>query len=125
METFDFNYHSFSTKYPETGTRMKLGKSYTYTASSTAPPQRTITLHFDKMQVLMISPGVPDVTSKPEMNFMRLDAFYRRHELHASFLYKHELYGDLVVKFAKPLEMPRVARGGWVPAFTLELEEQP
>ena len=125
METFDFDYHSFATKYPETGTRMKLGNSYTYTASPTSPPARIVTLYFDKMEVLMISDGVPDLTTRPETNFNRLEAFYREHELHKTFIYPHVMFGNLFVKFSKPLEMPRITRGGWVPAFTLELEEQP
>ena len=125
METLDFPYHSFSTKYPDNTTRMKLGKSYTYTATSTAPPQRLITLYFDKMIVSALTPGAPDEAYERDINFSRFEAFYRRHEMHTSFQYLHMLYGMIVVKFSKPLEMPRLTRGGWVPAFSVELEEQP
>lgn len=127
METFDFDYHSMSTKYPETGTKMKLGGSYNYTSTPTEPPARTITLHFadNAMRIHMISRGVPDLTKEPQTNWARLEAFYKAHEMHKSFIYQHELYGDLVVKFAKPLEMPQLTKGGWLPSFTLDLEEQP
>lgn len=127
MDTFDFDYHSMSTKYPETGIRMKLGGSYTYTSTPTEPPARIITLHFDEnaMRIFMTAPGVPDVTRDPAINFNRLDAFYRKHELHMSFIYPHEIYGNLIVKFNKPLEMPKLTKGGWVPSFSLEFEEQP
>lgn len=127
MDTFDFDYHSVSTKYPETGTRMKLGGSYTYSSTPTEPPARTITLHFaeNAMRIHMTSRGVPDLEKDRAINFNRLDAFYRKHELHMAFVYPHEIYGDLVVKFSKPLEMPQLTKGGWVPSFSVELEEQP
>lgn len=126
LELFDFDYHTPTTKYPDTGGRMKLGNSYTYTVAPTAPDQRIITLHFTQM-VYFCDPetGDPDLTTSPAINFNRLEAFYQRHRLHADFNYEHPVYGMLVVKFSKPLETPTTRRGGYTEPFTIELEEQP
>ena len=126
METFDFDYHTFTTKYPESAPRMKLGGSYTYAVTPDAPDQRIIVLRFGQMRYICNpSTGAPDYTSEPKINLNRLEKFYRDHRLHRDFIYVHPNYGSLVVKFSKPLETPRVKRGGWSEEFTIELEEQP
>lgn len=128
MEIFDFPYHAYSTKYPDSGFKMKLGKSYTFSSGATAPDQREITLHFEDQSMRKFRDGAastPDLTKEPAINFNRLEKFYNDHKLHKSFQYDHPDYGMITVKFAKPLETPRTTRGGWVKGFSLVLEEQP
>ena len=64
---------------------------------------------------------------KPEVNAYALDLFYQRHRLHKTFTYPHPVYGDVLVKFSKPLEIPegRPGGGGWLAPFSVELMEQP
>lgn len=126
MDLFDFDYHTFSTKYPENPTRMQLGNSYMYTATPTAPDQRIITLYFSSMK-MYTDPltGVPDFTTNPAINFNRLEKFYQDHRQHVSFNYQHVVYGLLVVKFNKALETPKAGLHGLMPDFSVELLEIP
>lgn len=128
MEEFDFDFHKWNTDYPESGVRLQLGNSYTFTSEPVAPDQRIITLSFATMRYY-VDPitGVPDVTTNPKINFYRLEQFYQRHRLWKSFNYRHAMYGMLVCKFNKPLKTPKGIEGepGKTEGFTLELMEMP
>lgn len=125
-EVFDFPYHKFSVKYPETGNRISLGNSYAFTSEPTAPPQRAITLYFEQMQAYgKADEYAPDLTKDVLKNFNLLEDFYQRHQLFKSFYYWHVFYGKLVVKFNKPLEVPKFNMGGVSDGFSVELLEQP
>lgn len=128
METFDFDYHTPITRYPESGNRLQLGGSYMFSSEPTSPDQRVIVLHFAGMRNFCHPvTGVPDLTKMPAINFYRLEKFYQDHKLWRDFNYTHPQYGLLVVKFNKPLETPKAIPGlrGWVEAFSVELLEQP
>lgn len=127
MATFDFPYHQVETEYPETGTRVKLGGSYTFTAAPDAPGQRIFTLKFETMCYRVTAGGVIDATTQPQLNAAALEAFYKAHELWKTFDYVHPIYGTLKCKFNKPLKIPKgkVRGNGWLEAFDLELIEQP
>ena len=128
METFDFDYHTPTTEYPESGTRVQLGRSYVYTSNSPAPDQRTITLSFEGMfNYWNIVANAPDVTRNPKLNFYRFEAFYNRHKRGTPFLYEHPQYGVLTVTFKDPLKTPKVIAGGngMLESFSVTLLEHP
>lgn len=128
MEEFDFDYHACTAQYPESGDRVQLGGSYSFSSAPTAPDQRILTLHFDGMVNYWDAVGgVPDTATNPKRNFYRLELFYKRHRLWKSFNYRHAQYGILVVKFNKPLSTPKPSgdRQSTTDGFTLELLEIP
>lgn len=127
METFDFPYHSQSTENPESGFRGSMGNSYIFTAEPTDPDQRKFTLNFATMKYFTDENGVLDDSIQPQLNMLALINFYQRNKLYKSFHYVHPVYGELEVKFNKPLTEPDVTPGGFgtVKAFTVELIEIP
>lgn len=128
MAEFDFDYHKTTTAYPESGTRLQLGKSYTFASEPTYPDQRVLTLHFPGMFYFCHpTTGVPDLTRNPKVNFGRLEAFYKEHRLWKDFDYTHPIYGLLRCKFNKPLQTPKPIdnRPGELEGFTVELLEMP
>lgn len=127
MEVFAWPYHRIVTEYPESGFRVELGNSYTYTAPPPAPDQRKFTLKFQTMFYWEDGVGGIDRIRQPELNMACLEDFYNAHKLYKSFIYSHPVYGDLVVKFNKPLHIPEGIPGGTgaVMPFEVELLEQP
>lgn len=128
MAEFDFDYHDPTTEYPETGTRLSLGGSYSFASSPTSPPQRLVTLRFQEMRNYWDrGANSPDVVTNPKINFYRLEAFYKEHELWKTFDYRHPQYGLMKCRFNKPLKTPGKVQGmaGVVEGFTVELIEQP
>lgn len=49
MKQFNFPYHTQSTEYPESGTRVQLGNSYVFTAPPSGPDMRRFRLSFPTM----------------------------------------------------------------------------
>lgn len=124
MEEFNFDYHSPQTEYPDNGNRGTLGNSYEFTVRPVAPPQRTITLHFEQMTVFGNADGSPNYTQNIAINFNALEKFYQEHQLWKTFLYTHPIYGPLNVRFAEPLKTPKVTKG-YTEAFSVKLRELP
>ncbi|WCD44160.1 hypothetical protein Lumi_021 [Xylophilus phage Lumi] len=126
MDTFNFPFHAVSTKHNSDGSAVKLGRGYTYTSKPTAPSQRLFTLSFQAMQYFGTD-GNPNKAIKPQINMAVLDDFYLAHELWSDFIYPHPVYGNVVVKFNKPLEIPEGLPGGngVTKSFSIELMEQP
>lgn len=50
MKQFNFPYHTQSTEYPESGTRVQLGNSYVFTAPPSGPDMRRFRLSFPTMK---------------------------------------------------------------------------
>ena len=127
MDLFDFDFHNFETEYPDSGNRMQLGNSYTFSSSPVAPDQRIITLSFKGMLSYHNADGSPDPDKNPRVNIWRLEQFYLANKLWRPFNYKHARYGVLVVKFNKPFKVPKMVEGeiGLTESFTVEFQEQP
>ena len=128
METFDFDFHNFESEYPDSGSRMQLGNSYTSAVEPTAPDQRVFILTFTQMLFITDqATGLPSATAQPQINMHRLTLFYERHKLWQPFNYYHMQFGLLVVRFNKPLKIPKLIPGqdGITESFTVELQEQP
>lgn len=125
LEDFDFPYHKFETINPESGTRIQFGNSYVFTAEPDASDQRRFKLYFTGMKFFTDGSGDVDATQNPQRNMKALIDFYQDHKLHESFNYTHPVYGELVVKFYKPLPEPKGVTGGTgvVEDFEVELLE--
>ncbi len=121
MATFDFPYHKFSTEYPESSFRLKLGGSYQFSAPPVAPDQRIFKLRFKALNYFFTN-GVINKTIHPERNLARLDEFYRLHKLHATFDYPHPVYGTVTVSFNKPFMIPEGTEGGQGVYENIEVE---
>jgi hypothetical protein len=123
---FDFPYHKYSTEYPESSYRVKLGGGYQYSAPPSAPDQRIFKLKFAAMKYF-VSNGAIDVTTKPEINLARLEQFYNTNKMNQTFTYPHPVLGDLPVRFNKPLAIPEGLEGGDGVVLNVEVEliEQP
>ena len=122
METFNFPYHEFEEEYPDTGSGMKFGNSYEYRAAASAPPTMNITLTMTGMRYVFNGNTLSD-TLNPTLNIRVLDAFYHVHQLSEKFIYPHPVRGNLNCRFAAPLSIPKVIRGGpaILPDFSVKL----
>lgn len=127
MAVFPATYFTSTTKYPESGNRITLANSYTFTSGPTAPDQRIFTVKVQAMQYFLTAGGVLDLTPEVGRNLAVLEAFYNVHKLHVIFDFTHPVYGVVKVKFNRPLEIPEGIKGGngMVEDFDVELLEQP
>jgi hypothetical protein len=127
IETFNFPYHATVTENPVTGTNGALGGSYSFTAPPTDPDQRTFTLSFESMFYFLASNGLVEANVNPLYNMKAMIDFYSRHKLYKTFKYNHPVYGELLVRFHKPLteEAAQPGGSGIVRNFTIQLIEIP
>lgn len=112
METFPCTAFTFSTKYPESGTRMDLGNSYDFVVGSPAPDQRIFMLTLPGLGYFVGGGGAISRSVDPWRNMAVLDDFYLDHKLAKSFFFDHPVYGQLVCRFNSPLEIPEGIPGG-------------
>lgn len=127
MATFPAEFFTFSTKYPESGSRLQFARSYVYTIEAEAPDQRTFSLSLMGMKYFLDSQGDIDLTVHTNRNMAVLEKFYNDHRLALSFDFNHPVYGTLVCKFKTPLEIPEGIPGGdgALETFRVELIEIP
>lgn len=121
----------FETKYEESGTRIKFGNTWEFTAAPTAPPRKIFTLHYEGMRYYVShydsSGDVFFSSEHPELNIGLLEQFYQEHEMWKSFDLQHPVYNSKVCRFNKPLHIPKgyTAGRGMVEPFSVELIEVP
>lgn len=127
LDVFDFPFHQVSVSYPERSTQVKLGGNYLFSTKPAGPAMRSFNLEFKVLYWFKNQYGAFDALMEPKLNLMQLEAFYLKHELHKDFIYNHEIYGNVVVKFTKPLSIPTAKENGNGAVFgiTLSLIEQP
>jgi hypothetical protein len=131
MEQFSWPYHGISVRYPEGGTRVKLGGSYTLAVPPSSPDARILALRFKVLRWISNTDGTLNTTSDPGLNLGRLVAFYEDHLLWKEFSYPgfpgRTAENPLVVKFNRPLEIPEQKEGGYgaVEGTLIELIEVP
>jgi len=127
MAKFPCTHFTFSTRYPESGTRIQFGNSYAFDAGPTAPDQRVFTLTLAGMIYFLDSSDDLEIYEQPWRNMAVLEAFYNEHKRYKSFDFDHPVYGTLKCKFNRPLEIPEgIPNGGGVlDEFTVELIEVP
>lgn len=126
LKTFDWPYHTITINYPQRGSQVKLGGNWTYATKPNAPMMRNIQLNFAMLQWFRNEAGQLSSLVEPELNLMRLEEFYLEHELYKDFIYPHELYGNLIVRFSQPIVIPSaMGSDGVVPNIVVQLVEQP
>src|SRR5262245_11203428 len=126
MDTFNFPYHKVRTIYPDNSARVQFGGAYEFVAKPNAPDQRIFILTFAAMRFFFTS-GTLDANVSPTVNYKNFRNFYEAHRLYEKFTYPHPEFGNLTVRFHKPLNDPEGIAGGngAVGQFEIELIEQP
>lgn len=127
MAVFPCEFFTFTTKYPESGTRIQLGGSYMFTAPPAAPDQRIFTLTLTGMQYFVNTNGTINTTLNISRNMAVLEQFYNDHKTYLTFDFNHPVLGVVKCKFNRPLEIPKGIPGGngVLEAFDVELVEMP
>jgi len=126
METFDFPLFTWTTRYPESSTKVKFGRGYEFASKPKGPDQVTYILHFKTMKFFTNAAGAVVTTTHPKINIARLEAFYNRVQMWEKFLLPIPGKGNITVRFAKPLEYKVAEDGqGTVDSFQLECLSQP
>lgn len=132
VQRFNFPYHKVKTEYPESSVRVQFGSNFTFTAKPDSEDMRNFILTFPVMKAFEPTENddgtkSPDLSSDPQINIAVLEKFYQDHRLHTTFIYPHPHYGDVKVKFNKPLKIPEGQTGGdgAIKNITVELMEQP
>jgi hypothetical protein len=110
LQVFDFPMHKVSVEYPSRGKAVTLGNNWDYTVKSHTPVAKKFTLNFAGMR--FFDPSEILTTQEQRYSLQALEDFYLLHELHGSFLYEHDRYGSVVVKFLQPLVIPEGVTGG-------------
>ena len=108
---FTFPYFDFAESYPVNTHPTRLGRGFMFTTPAIAPPQRRFTLSFEGMGWVLDSLGNVDVTSNSDFNVAALIEFYKAVQLYGAFTFQHPMDGQLLVRFAKPLDVPAVMKG--------------
>ncbi|URG13844.1 hypothetical protein [Acinetobacter phage vB_AbaS_TCUP2199] len=105
LKRFIWDCHNFGTAYQEpfTHASVKNNSTQEYVFSQTVKPLRTFELEFP---TLFYNGGV-ETTCPDEYNYAKLQTFYLEHGLHKAFVYPHPVYGDLKVRFARPIVLPK------------------
>lgn len=111
MAIFNFPMHSRSVEYPQTGINVQMGGGHLFSMASAGAQQRVLVLTFEALQFFFTN-GKVDASIMPPINLYRLELFYQEHLLHKNFVYPDEVYGELVVRFAKPFKIPKGEAGG-------------
>lgn len=130
LETFDdFMLHSDDITFVNQGFSVDFGGGYSFATDGGFPVLREINLYFTGYKWYTKREGVNEVldfeTNKNINNIGALREFYKRHLTYKSFIYKHPTEGELKVRFAEPLVLPRriKAGGGVCEDFTVKLKQ--
>ena len=121
LDRFVWCAHNYSTQYVELYTRVSNSTSQGVVNRGEHQPTRLFTLSFETL----INSESLNRSRTSGLSFKTLEEFYYKHGMHSQFIYCHPVYGDLVVRFNKPLATPK-SRGrgkGSVEPFTLEFIE--
>ncbi|PZP71764.1 hypothetical protein [Methylorubrum populi] len=110
LERFNFPFHSPNDEYPG-GSTIKFGRGYRFAAQPPGPDEIITHLAFPAMFVLNVNAGdAPHRTALPTFNIFALQDFYERHRMFKPFLYPHASRGEVIVRFDKPLIMPKAIK---------------
>jgi hypothetical protein len=128
VDVFPFNVHTPTHSFPR-GDAVRFGRGYTFTTKPQLPFQRSFRLYFSGMKWYLNTDGTVDNTTNVPLNMQALIDFFTAHDYSQPFIYNHELYGNITVKFAAdhPFEVVKslVGGSGLTEPFELFLEEQP
>lgn len=128
MDTYDFPLHPRPvTVYPDNSSRVQFGGAYEFVSAPNAPDQRIFLISYQAMKYFFNSDGTVNSATNAQWNYAALRAFYVAHKLHIKFIYPHAEFGNVTVRFHKPLVDPKMLEDGHgtTEAFEIELIEQP
>lgn len=126
METFDFPNFTWTVRYPESSVKVKFGRGYEFASKPKGPDQVIYVLHFKAMKFFLTSGGNISIAKYPQINMQVLENFYNSMKMYEKFILPIPGKGDIVVRFAKPLEYKIMEGGaGLVEPFQLEFLSQP
>ena len=110
LERFRWDLFAFDTQYNEPFGHVSLGQtsSQGFVPDQAVRPIRIFNLDFSGMKIYEENPGMYPLST----NFNLLYAFYLRHGTHKRFIFEHPVYGDLIVRFGKPLSVPKKTPNG-------------
>ena len=110
LERFRWDLFSFDTEYNEPFCHVSLGQSSSqgFVPDQAVRPVRVFNLDFSGMKIYEENPGLFPIST----NFNLLYDFYLRHGTHKRFIFEHPVYGDLIVRFGKPLSVPKKISNG-------------
>lgn len=130
LETFDdFMLHNDDTAFVNQGFSANFGGGYSFATDGEFPVLREFNLYFTGYKWYTKLDGFNEVldfeTNKNINNIGALREFYKRHLTHRSFIYNHPTEGELKVRFAEPLILPKriVGGGGVCEDFTIKLKQ--
>lgn len=130
LETFDdFMMHNDDVSYVNQGFSVDFGGGYSFATDGGFPVLRELNLYFTGYKWYTKVEGSNTVldfeTNKNINNMGALREFYKRHLTYKSFIYKHPTEGELKVRFAEPLALPRRVKsgGGVCEDFTIKLKQ--
>lgn len=113
-KTFDFPHHFVTHSFPA-GDQVQFGRGYSHASEPDRPFQRTFLLKFNALLYVKnpltgnwlraadTGSGLDDLKKR---SIWCLNDFYDEHLVHKKFIYNHYVFGDLVVRFAQPFQMP-------------------
>lgn len=105
LKRFIWANHTFGTKYnePFTHASVKSNSSQTYLFAESIRPVRSLELDFQTL----VYAGAEAINCPDALNYAKLQAFYLEHGLYKPFIYPHPVYGDMKVRFARPIVLPK------------------
>ena len=90
---------------PDTGTAVDMN-GWEFTSRPNVPYRRKFTVTLTGLRWYMGN-NVLDTASNPEYNAGRLLNFYRQNQMWDVFAYNHEYLGNILCRFASPLNIPK------------------
>lgn len=120
--TFPFPYYSYTTRFNENVEQVKFGNGYTFASQPSGPPQRSFKLRMSGMSWHRLESGGIDVYRNRATNVGRLEEFYREVECWKPFIWQHPIYGNMLVRFLRPLDIPYQIPGGGGVVEPFEIE---
>lgn len=131
MAVFPFPYFTLGEAYPESSTKVRFGRGYTFGSAPKGPDQIMFVLKFDGLWFYQTydeedEEWVVDAAVNPTINMKAYLNFYETHKTYTPFDFVHPFRGTVSVKFDKPAEWELVKNGrGLVAPFEVRLELQP
>lgn len=112
LARFDFPYHTTEDRYPENSVIVQFGKSWEFASKPKGPPQVQFRLEFKHMWWFLDGNENVLTDVNTQINIATLRQFYEAHELYEKFIYPHPARGDVTVRFAQPLVVPKSIENG-------------
>lgn len=120
--TFPFPYYTYTTRFNDNVKQIQFGNGFTFASQPSGPPQRSFKLRMSGMAWHRQPEGGLDVLTARDTNLGRLEEFYKEVECWKPFIWQHPIYGNMLVRFLRPLDIPYQIPGGTGVVEPFELE---